>query len=234
MAQQALTTQSAINGRLTLGIGLSHQRVVETVFGVPFHQPVAAMQEYLAILQPLLHGQSVSFAGKRFKSDAQLSIAAEPPSVVLAALGEHMLTLAGEQTDGTALWMVGPKTLASHVTPVITRAAEAAGRKSPRIMVGLPICVTADVQAARARAARNFAVYGQLPSYRAMLDREGAGGPEDVALIGSESDIERRLDELEHAGGNEFNASVFGSPDEQRRTFEFLQSRVGHVRHAAV
>jgi F420-dependent oxidoreductase-like protein len=231
MAQQALTTQAAINDRLTLGIGLSHQRVVETVWGLSFNQPVQYMQEYLAILQPLLHGQPVSFVGKRFKSEAPaLTIPAQPPSVVLAALGERMLVLAGEQTDGTALWMVGAKTLAEHVTPIITRAAQAAGRRPPRIIVGLPICVTDDVAAARARAARNFAMYGQLPSYRAMLDREGAEGPADVALIGPEPEIERQLTEIEQAGGNEFNASIFGSADEQRRTLEFLKSRVTNVR----
>ena len=231
MAQQALTTQAAINDRLTLGIGLSHQRVVETVWGLSFNQPVQYMQEYLAILQPLLHGQPVSFVGKRFKSEAPaLTIPAQPPSVVLAALGERMLVLAGEQTDGTALWMVGAKTLAEHVTPIITRAAQAADRRPPRIIVGLPICVTDDVAAARARAARNFAMYGQLPSYRAMLDREGAEGPADVALIGPEPEIERQLTEIEQAGGNEFNASIFGSADEQRRTLEFLKSRVTNVR----
>jgi F420-dependent oxidoreductase-like protein len=231
MAQQALTTQAAINDRLTLGIGLSHQRVVETVWGLSFNQPVQYMQEYLAILQPLLHGQAVSFIGKRFKSEAPaLTIPAQPPSVVLAALGERMLVLAGEKTDGTALWMVGAKTLAEHVTPIITRAAQAADRRPPRIIVGLPICVTDDVAAARARAARNFAMYGQLPSYRAMLDREGAEGPADVALIGPEPEIERQLTEIEQAGGNEFNASIFGSADEQRRTLEFLKSRVTNVR----
>src|SRR5437870_969521 len=123
MAQQALTTQAAVAGRLTLGIGLSHRPVVENVWGLSFERPVEYMQEYLAILQPLLQGRSVAFSGRRFKSQAQLSIpGASSPSVVLAALGEHMLRLAGEQTDGTATWMVGPMTLASHVTPIITAA----------------------------------------------------------------------------------------------------------------
>src|SRR5260221_10172357 len=102
MAQQALTTQAAIGGRLTLGIGLSHRPVVENMWGLSFERPVEYMQEYLAILQPLLHGQPVAFAGKRFKSQAQLTHPeTPPPSVTLAALGERMLRLAGEQTDGT-------------------------------------------------------------------------------------------------------------------------------------
>jgi 5,10-methylenetetrahydromethanopterin reductase len=235
MAQQALTTQIAVGGRLTLGLGLSHRPVVENTYGMSFERPVEYMQEYLAILQPLLHGEAVTFSGQRFKSQAQMNVPeASPPSVVLAALGERMLRLAGEQTDGTATWMVGPKTLTSHVTPIITEAASKAGRPSPRIIVGLPVCVTGDVEAARARAARNFEIYGRLPSYRAMLDREGAASPADVALIGSESEIEQQLDEIERAGGTELAASVFGSSADHPRTLEFLQSRVSHGRRAAV
>src|SRR5712691_2421672 len=92
LAQQALTTQAAIGGRLTLGIGLSHRPVVENVWGLSFERPVEYMREYLAILQPLLHGQSVAFGGRRFKSQVQLAMPEiAPPSVTLAALGERML-----------------------------------------------------------------------------------------------------------------------------------------------
>jgi F420-dependent oxidoreductase-like protein len=235
MAQQALTTHAAVGGRLTLGIGLSHRRVVENTWGLSFERPVEYMQEYLAILQPLLHGQSVEFSGRRFRSQAKLSIPdASPPALVLAALGERMLRLAGELTDGTATWMVGPKTLASHITPVITEAARDAGRPAPRIIVGLPICITNDVQAARARAARGFVGYGQLPSYRAMLDREGVADPADVAVIGSEYDVERQLADYERAGATELNVSVLGSADEHQRTLEFLQTRVAYDRSAPV
>jgi F420-dependent oxidoreductase-like protein len=227
LAQQALTTQAAIGGRLTLGIGLSHRPVVENVWGLSFERPVEYMQEYLAILQPLLHGQGVAFSGRRFKSQVQLAMPdIKAPSVTLAALGE--------QTDGTATWMVGPKTLAAHVAPIITEAARNAGRPAPRIIVGLPICVTDDPEAARARAARAFERYGQLPSYKAMLDREGAANPADVAVVGSEADVERQLAEIESAGGTELNASVFGSAEEQQRTFAFLQSQVANVRSTPV
>jgi F420-dependent oxidoreductase-like protein len=234
MAQQALTTQAAVGGRLTLGIGLSHRPVVEKAWGLPFERPVELMREYLAVLRPLLESQQVAYFGKRYAVQAQLTIeGAAPPSVILAALGERMLRLAGEQTDGTATWMVGAKTLASHVTPVITAAARAAGRPAPRILVGLPTCVTDDVQTARTRAERIFGFYGQLPSYRAMLDREEASGPGDLALIGTEAEIEGRLGEIERAGATDFIASVFGSAEDQQHTFKLLRaltrSRVTHV-----
>jgi 5,10-methylenetetrahydromethanopterin reductase len=235
MAQQAVTTQAATNGRLLLGIGLSHRPVVEERWGLSFERPVEYMQEYLAILLPLLRGEPVEFSGLRLRAHMQLTVPAAPPaSVVLAALGERLLRLAGAQTDGTALWMVGPKTLAEHIVPVISEAARQAGRPAPRVLAGLPICVTRDAGAARARAARAFQMYGQLPSYRAMLDREGVANPEDVALVGSESEVERQLAELDQAGATDFTASPFGSADEQQRTLEFLHSLVAHGRGAAV
>jgi 5,10-methylenetetrahydromethanopterin reductase len=235
MAQQALTVQAAIGGRLLLGIGLSHKPAVEQRWGLSFEKPVDFMREYLAILLPLLRGEAVAYAGKRLKAQTQLTIADAPaPSLVLAALGERMLRLAGEQTDGTALWMVGPKTLREHVTPIITEAARKAGRPAPRILVGLPICVTSDPAAARERTARSLANYGQLPSYRAMLDLEGANGPADVLLTGSESDVERQLAELEDAGATDFTAMPIGTREEHERTSEFLRSWVAHGRSTPV
>jgi F420-dependent oxidoreductase-like protein len=235
LAQQALTVNAAVGGRLTLGIGLSHRPVVESRWGLSFERPVEYLREYLAILQPLLRGEAVNYQGERLKANSQLTIAeATPPSVVLAALGERMLRLAGEQTDGTALWMVGVRTLASHVAPVITEAARQAGRPAPRILVGLPICVTNDVPAARERASRSLGFYSQLPSYRAMLDREGASGPADVMLAGSEEDIDRQLQALEQAGATDLTASPIGSSEEHRRTFEFLQTWVAHARGTPV
>jgi len=156
MAQQALTTQAAVGGRLLLGIGLAHKPVVEQRWGLSFDRPVEYMQEYLAILLPLLRGEAVEYTGNRLRAQAQLSIAdASPPMVILAALGERMLRLAGALTEGTALWLVGPRTLASHVRPVISEAAQHACRPAPRILVGLPICVTDYVAGVRERVARD-------------------------------------------------------------------------------
>ena len=121
-----------------------------------------------------------------------------------------MLRLAAELADGTVLWMTGPATVRSHIVPTITAAAQALGRPSPRVVCILPICVTSDPDAARAAAAKVFAIYGQLPSYRAMLDREGAAGPADVALVGDEAAVEAQLADLADAGVTDFVAGEFG------------------------
>jgi alkanesulfonate monooxygenase SsuD/methylene tetrahydromethanopterin reductase-like flavin-dependent oxidoreductase (luciferase family) len=109
--------------------------------------------------------------------------------------------------------------------PTIVQAAEQLGRPAPRIIAALPICVTKNVAEAKARAAKTFAVYGQLPSYRAMLDHEGVAGPEDVAIIGSASEVFDRVAALQEFGVTDFGGSEFGrTPDEAHDTREVLKS----------
>ena len=225
MAQQALTVQAASGGRFSLGIGLSHQIVIENMFGLSFDKPVRHMREYLSVLMPLLHEGKASFKGETISTDAALGI--EPRltcPVLVAALGTQMLKLAGTVTDGTVTWMTGPATLESHIVPTITAAAKEAGRPAPRIATSLPVCVTSDIDAARERAAKDFQVYGFLPSYRAMLDREGAGGPADVAIVGDEATVAKQVGALADAGVTEFVASVYGSRDERAATRAVLMS----------
>ncbi|HEV2993050.1 MAG TPA: LLM class F420-dependent oxidoreductase [Acidimicrobiia bacterium] len=225
LAQQALTTQSAVDGRLVLGIGLSHQLVIEGMYGYSYKKPVRHLREYLAVLAPLLQGEPASFAGETLAGHATLDVqGATPVPVLVAALGPKMLELTGQVADGTITWMTGPVTIASHIVPTIGAAAAAAGRPTPRVVVGLPVCVTGDVAAARERAARNFQMYGQLPSYRAMLDREGVEGPGDVAVVGDEDAVRAQVEHLAEVGATDFLANIFGSGEERTRTWAMLRS----------
>src|SRR5262249_29184477 len=144
--------------------------------------------------------------------------------VVVAALGAQMLRLAGEQTDGTVLWMTGPATVRDHVVPVITAAAESAGRPSPRVGCILPVFRTDDPDAARGRGARAFAIYGERPSYRAMLDREGAAGPADVAIVGDEDAVGAQIGTLAGAGVTDFVAGEYTGGADGARTRAFLRT----------
>jgi 5,10-methylenetetrahydromethanopterin reductase len=223
MAQQALTTQAVTGGRLTLGIGLSHRPIIEGAYGYSFDQPVRHMREYLGALLPLVREGSASFVGETVTARIGLDVrGSSPVRVVLAALGPKMLELAGGTADGTVTWMTGPATLADHVVPTIRAAADAGGRAAPMIGAGFPVCVTDDVGAARANAAQTFAVYGTLPSYRAMLDREGADGPADVAIVGDEASVREQIAALAHLGVTDLVASVFGAKEERDRTYTLL------------
>jgi 5,10-methylenetetrahydromethanopterin reductase len=225
MAMQALTAQAACGNRLTLGIGLSHRVVIEGAYGLSFDKPIRHMREYLEILMPLLHTGAASFEGEeltaRTFSPVRLA-GAEAPPVIVAALGTQMLNLAGRMADGTALWMVGPKTVADHIVPTITKAAASAGRPAPRVVVGLPVSVTADPDAAREKAATAFGFYDSLPSYRAMLDKEGAAGPADVAVVGDEDTVAAALRRLGDIGATDLSLPVFGSREDRARTMALL------------
>lgn len=229
LAAQALTTQQAAGGRFTLGIGLSHQPVIEHMFGMSFDKPVRHLREYLDILMPLVDGQPVSATGETLSANLALDVPlSQPVPVMVAALGPQMLKLAGARTAGTITWMTGPKTIEEHTAPHLLKAAADAGNPGPRIACGLPVCVTSEVDAARERASKVYAIYGQLPSYRAMLDREGAAGPADVAIIGDEASVAARIRGLADAGVTDFAASEFGSTDdERRRTRELLVGLLG-------
>jgi len=210
MAQHALTVQAATRGRVSLGIGLSHQVVIESMLGLSFAKPFTHMKEYLAVLTALTRNGAVSYQGSEFRVNANVAVpGAVPCPILLAALAPKMLALAGAEADGTITWMAGRKTVREYTVPRIREAAAKAGRPAPRVVVGLPIAVTDDVGAARERAARVFQIYGSLPSYRAMLDREGAEGPAAVAIVGDEDAVGEQLEQLAAAGCTEFLAVPF-------------------------
>ncbi len=228
MAQQALTTNAATDGRFTLGIGLSHQPVVEGMWGYPFEKPIRHMREYLSALMPLLEKQSVRFQGDTVTARGDITVqGGSRPAVMLAALGEQMLKLTAQYADGTLTWCTGPKTLAEHTVPTLRAAAEEAGRDATRVAAALPVCVTTDVAGAQDRAASVFEVYGQLPSYRKMLDREGAASPADIVIAGSADECAERIMALGQIGVTDFSAAEFATdPDEQAATREMLQSLI--------
>lgn len=225
LAQQALTVQQAVQGRLTLGIGLSHQLVVEGLWGYRYEHGARFMREYLSALVPMLSGEQVSFEGTMLKAitvgPLEVPVPAPPP-VVVAALGPVMLETAGELADGTVTWMAGLRTIGGHIAPTISAAAEAAGRRAPRVVVSLPVTVTAERDRALEEIDRAFAIYPTLPSYKAMLEREGVDKPSDIALVGREDEVAEGLERLGEAGATEFVASVVGTSQERRRTRALL------------
>jgi F420-dependent oxidoreductase-like protein len=210
-----------------LGIGLSHQVVIEGMYGMSFEKPARHMKEYLSILLPLLNKENASYEGSTLTFRGAIDVAdATAPPVLLAALAPRMLELAGSVADGTITWMTGPATLESYVIPSISAAAEKAGKRPPAVAVSLPVCVTNDPDGARERAAQEFQVYGFLPSYRAMLDREGAEGPADVAIVGDEATVAKDVQRLADIGVTDFAPALFGSREDGARTRDLLRSLI--------
>jgi F420-dependent oxidoreductase-like protein len=228
IAQQALTAQAACRGRFVLGVGLSHQIVIENMLGLSYARPARQMREYLEVLMPLVQGKPASFSGELYRVHGALQVkGGAPVPVIVAALGPKMLEITGRLADGTATWMTGLRTLAEHTVPTIRRAAREAGRPEPRIVAALPVAITNDPDGARAAADQVFAIYGQLPSYRAMLDREGAASPGAVALAGDEAEVRAGLGRLREAGVTHFVASLFpADAGAVARTRAFLRAQL--------
>ena len=223
LASQALSAQAAVGNRLTLGLGPSHKRLVEPMLGLAFDRPARHTREYLEALVPLLRGEAVDFHGEIHHVAGQVVVAgAEAPSVLLAAHGPVMLRTAGELADGSIVTWAGPRTVADHVVPRLTAAAEAAGRPAPRVVVSLPVAVTSDATAAREWVAERFGLANELPSYKAMLDQEGVAGVDETVVVGDEASVERQLQRFHDSGATEFVAVPFGPPDQVTRTLDTL------------
>ena len=225
LAGQALTTNAAIGGRLALGVGLSHAPMMAQL-GIGFDKPIRHLREFLSVLMPLLDDGKVTFNGDTISCDAQLFKRADKRcNVVVAALGPQALAVSGARTDGTTLAWVGPRTIRDHIVPTITEAANAAGRPAPRIIATLPVCVTNDAPKVRGMIDKTLMMYGKLPSYRAMFDREGVDRPSGVALVGDEDIVIKMVDDLRAAGVTDFTPSEFTpTPEERVRTRALLKS----------
>ena len=226
IAQQALTTAAASNNRFTLGIGLSHKLVIEDMLGMSYDKPAKHMREYLSVLMPLARGEQANFEGEQYRvRGVALDIpGADRLPVVIAGLGPVMLKLAAELADGTNTWMVGPDTMENHIMSSLHNA----GSTDPTVVAGLPIVLTTNVDAAKEKIAQDLTIYGQLPSYRAMLDREGVAGPADIALVGDENQLRGQIKRFEDIGVTDFNAAIMNTEEgAYARTLEFLASMKG-------
>ena len=224
LAQQALTVADAAGpGRFTLGVGVTHAVVSEGWYGVPYRDIVGLFAEELEALDGLLSTRrQADVEGARLTARLKLSVPVAPPGLVVAALGPRMLRLAGTLSDGTVTWMTGPRTLERQVVPQITAAAAEAGRPAPRVIAGLPICVTGSREEARDRIRPLLAGSARMPSYARQVAAEGLDDPADLAYIGDEAEVAARLSSLEGIGVTELLANVLGTEEEVARTRSFL------------
>ena len=223
LASQALSTRAAVGDRLTLGVGPSHAPIIEAALGVPFDRPARHTREYLEALAPLLRGEAVDVRGEVIRAAGQVVVpGTSPPRLLLSALGPAMLRIAGELTDGTVVTWTGVRTLESHIVPTITAAAELAGRPAPEVVLSVCIAVTADPDGTRTWMAERFGAADDLPSYRAMLDREGVRSATDLLVAGDEATVERGLRRLADAGVTELIAAPVGDAAQVRRTLTVL------------
>ena len=231
--QQVLSVQAACRGRFSLGVGPSHHWIIDTMLGLPYEHPAQVVEDYLDVFDAMFAGPGpVDVENERFRIHNPLDITdLAPTPVLLAALGPVMLRIAGERADGTILWMADERAIAEHIVPRITKAATGAGRPAPRVIAGVPVglCPSDEVEAARDRANRILGHAEFSPNYQRLLEQGDATDVGDIAALGSEADIERRLRSFAAAGATDVSVRILptGKGREEllassRRTRQFL------------
>ncbi|WP_405864226.1 LLM class F420-dependent oxidoreductase [Streptomyces sp. NBC_00005] len=204
LARQALSVHAAAQGRLALGVGASHHWIVKDMLGLPYEKPAAYTRDYLDVLNPAVGGtSSVDVENATFTVHNPLGLAPVAPlPVLVAALGPVMLRIAGERADGTVLWMADERSVADHVVPRITKAAQDAGRPAPRIVAGIPVCLCrpSEVDAARERANRILGEAEISPNYQRLLEYGDARDVGDLCAAGDEVAIRARFQRFADAG----------------------------------
>lgn len=224
LAQAALTIGSIAHGRFTLGVGVSHQGVIEGMYGLDYSDPLGHLREYLTVLTDVLTTGESDFQGDHFRVAASVAVPDHRPvPVMVGGLSKRMSRLAGELTAGVVTWLAGPRSLEMVVVPAVLEGAASRGRPAPRVTAAVPVAVDSDLDRAHETAAQVFARYGTLPNYQRLFDREGVEGPADLALVGDEESVIRQLRALLGAGATDIWAVPFPTGGDPRATTALLK-----------
>jgi probable F420-dependent oxidoreductase len=229
LGMTAATLGHAAAGRFSLGLGVSSRAIVEQWNGLPFVRGLAQMREAVQVIRAVLSGERVNFEGAFYKI-RNFRLAIPPPPrpvpIVLAALGDEMLRLAGEIADGVLLNWIGPETV-PHAVAEVTAGAKRAGRTLDGFEIGAFVrtCVTDAPEPARQALARDITGYTTVDAYAAYFrasgfaedidaaqaawkagDRAGAVGKlsprllDALGVVGPEAHCRERIAEFARAG----------------------------------
>jgi F420-dependent oxidoreductase-like protein len=223
LAGQALTVQSAIGNRLTLGIGPGHREMIEGQYGLNYDHPARHVREYLTALRPLLRGEQTEARGDSVTAVGTVEVpGALPPSVLVSALGPVMLRIAGELADGTVTVWAGPDVIGDRIVPAVRDSAARAGRPAPRVVATIMVSVTADADGVRDDIAARVGAAGRFASYRRLLELQGKSGLEETVIAGDEDAVAATIRRFAQAGVTELVASAVGGDTDRARTIELL------------
>ena len=174
MAMAAATAQAASAGRFRLGLGPSHQPIVEQIYGLPYERPVRHIREYLTVVGELLHQGATNFKGEMIRARAQLGVeGAKDTPVLMSALGEQMCRTAGQVADGVLPWLAPPDYVANTIAPAVRAGADKASRSVPPIIAETACVLSSDRDEVLAAVQQNMGFYLAMPAYCALFQRAG-------------------------------------------------------------
>jgi len=223
LARQAATTQAAIGRPIHLGVGCSNPAVI-AMHGMPFERPARHVREYVEVLEAAMTAGAkpegvreragfVSHEGDFFQLGSIYGTpAANPPaSILVGALGPHMLRVAGASADGVIATWSDEGAIEREIAPAVRAAAETAGRPAPRIggVVAVAIVPAAKAEAARDAAQSEFGFYEDTMPYQRVVQASDARRIGDIGVIGDEDEVARRLRRFRDAGMTDFLAAPY-------------------------
>ena len=236
LAQQALSLYDISPGRLRLGIGPSHQAIIQGIYGLPQPAPLAHLREYVNVLRTALWEGKVDHHGKFFNVKVSLSHTAQVP-VLISTLGVKAFQLAGEIADGALSWVCPVPYLLHTGIPALRTAAAANGRSAPPTLVAyVSVALSEDRHSVMAAGHQVLDMYAKFPFYVKMFSDAGfpltAGQTsvpdslvDSLIVSGNEATVAAQFTELLSAGLDELMVTLVpikDAVDEQTRLMRLI------------
>ncbi len=164
LAQSVGSLAQAAPGRFVLGLGTSSNVIVERWNGIPFEKPYQRVRDTVRFLRAALSGEKVkedyeTFSVKGFKLGV---IPPEPVPILVAALREGMLNLAGREGDGAIInWLSADDV--STVAPIVTAHGE-----EKEVVARIFVAPIDDADSVRAFGRFAISAYLNVPVYAAF------------------------------------------------------------------
>lgn len=238
IVQQVQVVAQLAPGRLRLGVGPSHQHMMQGNLGFEFRRPLTNLREYVHIVKKLLHEGAVDFDGYHYRAHARIAAPVPDVPVMASALQPKSFELCGEVADGAISWRCPAAYLRDVALPALKTGAEKANHPAPPLIAHALLCVHDKPDEVRKATLEHLPhmVGPQPPFYARMLTAAGYPGVvqgiwsdsmfDDVVLYGGEAHVADRIKQLFVMGASEVVVTpVAVGPDRaasQARTLRLL------------
>lgn len=207
-AQQAADLYALAPGRFTLGLGPSHNSIMQGRYGLTYERPLTHLREYVGVVQALLTGTQVDHDGAQYRVHAKLFNAAPVP-VYISALRAKSFALASAIAEGAISWLCAARYLRDVALPALETGGQN-GRRA-RLVGHAFLALDADAQGLEKGVQEFLVHYPKLTNYQEMF--AAAGFPEArrgdwsqpmldaVLLHGDEDACEKKVAEFLRVSG---------------------------------